>query len=170
MGQYGYLLAGYRVFWMPKVPQNHLKWLILRVLRSIAGWVWKWRQIWLCTEIFHWNPLLFAFMKIFVTGRWRPFSDTNNPKMAQNEQKMPFLTGLCLLAGWVEKWRQIWLSTTVFCIKSPLFAFILPLFENDSPFSWIWHFLGKVCLLSCYKNCTFTGKCSFHKKDWSKVL
>ena len=62
IGQYGYFLAWYRVFWIHKVPQYHWKWSILQILGWIAGWVWKWRQIWQCKVIFYWKRLLFAFI------------------------------------------------------------------------------------------------------------
>jgi len=45
-------------------------------------------------------------MKISVAGHPLPFSDTNNPNFAKNGQKVPYLTGLSLPTGWVEKWRQ----------------------------------------------------------------
>ena len=78
----------------------------------------------------------FCFYINFYHFEFRTFFRQKSLKFCQKCPKMPFLEGFWLPTCLIEKWRQIWPSTTVFCIKILLFAF-MNFFETSSsrPFS-----------------------------------
>ena len=64
------------------------------------------------------------------------------------------------------EYLKIWFDTHLWSdnINFLTFFLILPPFENDSLFSWIWYFLGKFVFFHVNANCTLTQVRQFLQK------